>query len=149
SDIIDDCLRKDRADRVQSAKALMSRIDSALLSMNAERAKIELPSDDMDDDMPTIARGNRQELVQLVTATATATPAHMMPMMQQHQQQQQQYQQQQYQQQQPYQQMQQFPSMTPGTPSPNAANAFALGQESPTSAPHVVSQPGLPAVTPQ
>jgi len=72
SDIIDDCLKKERAERVQSAKALIQRIDSALLSLNAERAKLELPSDDIDDDMPTIARGDRAELVQLVTATATA-----------------------------------------------------------------------------
>ena len=152
SDIIDDCLRKDRADRVQSAKALMSRIDSALLAMNAERAKLELPSDDMDDDMPTIARGNRQELVQLVTATATAaaTPQHMLPQSQQ--QQQQQYNMapsmQQAQMQMHAQQPQGYPSMTPAPLSPHP-NGFALGHESPTSAPHVVSQPGLPAVTPQ
>jgi serine/threonine protein kinase len=72
-DIIDDCLKKERAERgVQSAKVLMQRIDSALLALNAERARIELPSDDIDDDMPTIARGDRHELIQLVTATATA-----------------------------------------------------------------------------
>jgi eukaryotic-like serine/threonine-protein kinase len=71
SDIIDDCLKKERNDRIQNAKSLLSRIDTALLSLNAERARLELPSDDIDDDMPTIARGNREELLQLVTATAT------------------------------------------------------------------------------
>ena len=72
ADIVDDCLKKERNDRLQSAKALLSRIDTALLSLNAERAKLELPSDDIDDDMPTIARGDRNELLQLVTAEATA-----------------------------------------------------------------------------
>jgi serine/threonine-protein kinase len=74
SDIIDDCLKKERTDRPQGAKALLQRIDSALLSLNAERAKLELPSDDIDDDMPTIARGDRNELLQLVTATSTSAP---------------------------------------------------------------------------
>ncbi len=71
SDIVDDCLKKERQDRVQSAKALLQRIDSALLSLNAERARLELPSDDIDDDMPTIARGDRNDLLQLITATNT------------------------------------------------------------------------------
>lgn len=74
SDIIDDCLKKERSERPQGAKALLQRIDSALLSLNAERAKLELPSDDIDDDMPTIARGDRNELLQLVTATSTSAP---------------------------------------------------------------------------
>jgi serine/threonine protein kinase len=135
SDIIDDCLKKDRADRIQSAKALIQRIDSVLLGMNAERARMELPSDEIDDDMPTIARGDRRDLVQLITATATA--AQVAP-------------------------LQQHPSgvMTPQPPyagtganGANGANgAHAVNGtpfDSPTSAPTVVSSPGLPAVTPQ
>lgn len=79
SDIVDDCLKKERNDRVQSAKALLSRIDTALLSLNAERAKLELPSDDIDDDMPTIARGDRNDLIQLITATNTVAAAGLTP----------------------------------------------------------------------
>ena len=79
ADIVDDCLKKERTDRVQSAKALLSRIDNALLSLNAERAKLELPSDDIDDDMPTIARGDRNDLLQLLTATNTVAAAGLTP----------------------------------------------------------------------
>ena len=79
SEIIDNCLRKERSDRVQSAKALISLIDSALLGMNAERAKLELPSDDLDDDMPTIARGDRSDLIAMITASTAAAPASHAP----------------------------------------------------------------------
>jgi serine/threonine protein kinase len=68
SDIVDECLRKDRNERIQSAKAFVERIDRALLGLNAERAKLELPSDDLDDDMPTIARGDRDALLAQVQA---------------------------------------------------------------------------------
>ena len=120
SDIIDDCLKKDRADRIGSAKALIQRIDSVLLGMNAERARMELPSDEIDDDMPTIARGDRKDLLQLITATATAAQSPMSAMQQQNQPQ----------------------SMTP---QPGNGTPF----DSPTSAPTVVSSPGLPAVAAQ
>ncbi|MEO7093183.1 MAG: serine/threonine-protein kinase, partial [Polyangiales bacterium] len=126
SDIIDDCLQKDRKDRIQSAKALTQRIDSVLLGMNAERARMELPSDEIDDDMPTIARGDRKDLVAMITATATAAQSPMAAV------------------------QQQSYSTTPNPFNGNGSNGgHAPAFDSPTSAPTVVSSPGLPAVTPQ
>jgi serine/threonine-protein kinase len=84
SDIIDGCLKKERTERIPSAKAMLQLIDKALLALNAERAKLELPSDDSDDDMPTIARGDRSQLQgflqsQQATPSAPQAPAVMPP----------------------------------------------------------------------
>lgn len=86
SDIIDSCLKKERTDRVSSAKAMLQLIDKAMLGLNAERAKLELPSDDNDDDMPTIARGDRSQLLGFLpsqTPSAPASPAVAPPLPQQ------------------------------------------------------------------
>ncbi|GAC1352613.1 MAG: hypothetical protein NVSMB1_17230 [Polyangiales bacterium] len=72
SAIIEDCLRKDRSERIPSASALVVRIDEALLSLNAERVKIEIPSRDEDDNMPTIARAGRDDKP---STTIAASPA--------------------------------------------------------------------------